>query len=71
MLLQMKSISYTTQQCRPFQEDEETVPQKLVLSVPVFVDMGAPVKTQVENGLINFFDIRVQTIDVSDQAVLS
>ena len=31
--------------------------------------MGAPVKTQVENGLSKIFNFRVQTIDVSDQAV--
>ena len=31
--------------------------------------MGAPVKTQVENGLCKIFDLRGQTIDVSDQAV--
>ena len=33
-----------------------------------FVDMGAPVKTQAENGLSNLFNFRGQTIDVSDQA---
>ena len=37
--------------------------------VPVFVDMGAPVKTQAENGLSNLFDFQGQTIHVSDQAV--
>ena len=31
--------------------------------------MGAPVKTQVENGLRKLFNLRGQTIDVSDQAV--
>ena len=31
--------------------------------------MGAPVKIQVENGLCKLFDLRGQTIDVSDQAV--
>ena len=34
-----------------------------------FVDMRAPVKTQVENGLSEIFDFQVQTTDVSDQAV--
>ena len=34
-----------------------------------FVDMGSPVKTQVENGLSKIFDFRGQTIDVSNQAV--
>ena len=32
---------------------------------------GYPVKTQVENGLSRIFDFRGQTIDVSDQAILS
>ena len=36
-----------------------------------FVDMGAPVKTQVENGLSKLFDFRGQTINTSDQAVLT
>ena len=36
-----------------------------------FVDMGAPVKTQVENGLSKLFDFRDQTIDVYDQAVFT
>ena len=36
-----------------------------------FVDMGSPVKTQVENGLSKLFDLWVQTIDVSDQAVFT
>ena len=31
--------------------------------------MGAPVKTQVKNGLRKLFNFRVHTIDVSDQAV--
>ena len=31
--------------------------------------MGAPAKTQVENGISKIFDLRGQTIDVSDQAV--
>ena len=35
-----------------------------------FVDMGAPAKTQVENGISKIFDLRGQTIDVSDQVVL-
>ena len=34
------------------------------------VDMGPPVKIQVENGLSKLFDFRGQTVDVSDQAVL-
>ena len=34
-----------------------------------FVDMGAPVKTQFENKLSKLFDLRIQTIDMSDQAV--
>ena len=33
-----------------------------------FVDMGALVKTEVENGLSKLFGLRVQTIDTSDQA---
>ena len=31
--------------------------------------MGSTVKTYVENGLSKLFDFRVQTVDVSDQAV--
>ena len=34
-----------------------------------FVDIGALVKTQLENGLSKLFDFRGQTIYVSDQAV--
>ena len=34
-----------------------------------FVDMGAPVKTQAENGLSQLTDLRFQTIDVSDQYI--
>ena len=34
-----------------------------------FVYMGAPVKTQVKNGLSKLFYFRGHTIDVSDQAV--
>ena len=34
-------------------------------------DMGSLVKTQVENGLSELFDLQGQTIDVSYQAVLS
>ena len=34
-----------------------------------FVDMGAPVETQVENGLSKVLNFRGQNIDVSDQAV--
>ena len=36
-----------------------------------FVDMVAPVKTQIENGLSKIFDFRGKTIDVSDQYVLT
>ena len=36
-----------------------------------FVDMVAPVKTQVENGLRKISELRGQTIDVSDQTVLT
>ena len=36
-----------------------------------FVDMISPVKTQVENGLSKLFSFWGQTIDVSDQAVLT
>ena len=36
-----------------------------------FVDVVSPVKTQLENGLSKIVDFWVQTIDVSDQAVLS
>ena len=33
--------------------------------------MGAPVKTEVENGLNKLFNFRGQTIDVSYQAVFT
>ena len=66
----MKIISYTTQKCRPFQEEEETVTQRLEPYVPIFY-MGALVKTQVENWLSKLFDLQGQIIYVSDQAVLS
>ena len=35
-----------------------------------FVDMLAPVKTQVESGISKLFDLRGQTIYVSDQAII-
>ena len=35
-----------------------------------FVDMGALVKSQVENGRSKIFGFRVHTIEVSDQAIL-
>ena len=35
MLLQIKRIIYTTQKFRPFQEEEETAPQRLDPSVPI------------------------------------
>ena len=34
-----------------------------------FVDMGAPVKNQMKNGLSKIFDFLGHTIDVSDQTV--
>ena len=34
-----------------------------------FVDMGAPVKIRVENGLSKLFNLWGQTIDISDQAI--
>ena len=36
-----------------------------------FVDMGAPVKTQAENGLSKLFKFWGQTIDVSDQNIFT
>ena len=36
-----------------------------------FAYMGAPFKTQVENGLNDIFNFWFQTIDVSDQAVFT
>ena len=36
-----------------------------------FVDMGSPVKTQVENGLNKLFYFQGQTIDVSDQSIFT
>ena len=36
-----------------------------------FVDMGAPVKIQVVNGLSKIFDFRGQNIDASEQAVFT
>ena len=36
-----------------------------------FVDMGYPVKNQVENGLSKLFDFRGKTMDRSDQAVFA
>ena len=36
-----------------------------------FFYMGSPVKTHVENGLNNIFNLRGQTIGVSDQAVIT
>ena len=34
-----------------------------------FIDIGAPVKTRVENGISKIFNFRSQNIDMSDQAV--
>ena len=36
-----------------------------------FLDMGSPVKTQVENGLSKLFDFQGRTIDTSKQAVFT
>ena len=36
-----------------------------------FFDMGAPVKTQVENGISKLLNFWVNNIDVSDQSVFS
>ena len=36
-----------------------------------FFDMGSPMKTQVENGLSKLLGFGGQTIDMSDQVVLS
>ena len=69
MLIQMKNISSTTQQCRPFQDEEETATQMLESCVPFFFDMGGPVKTQVEHGLSKIFDSQGQTINMSEKAV--
>ena len=42
---------------------------KVVSVCACSIDMGSPVKTQVENGLSNLFDFHGQTIGVSDQAI--
>ena len=44
---------------------------KVVVMCACFVDMGAPVKTQVENGLIQLFNFRVHIIDTSEQTVFT
>ena len=36
-----------------------------------FVDIEALVKTQIENGISKIFNLRCQTIDVSDQAIFT
>ena len=36
-----------------------------------FLNMSAPVKNQVENGLCKLFDFQGHTIDVSDQAIFT
>ena len=46
MLLQ-KITSFIIQWCRPFHNDEETVPNISKICVPVIFDMAAQVKTQV------------------------
>ena len=61
-------IGYKTKHFRPFQDKEKTAPQRLEPCTPFF-DMGAPFKTQVENGISKLFDFWSQTIDVSDQAI--
>ena len=66
-----KNTSSTTQQFKPFQDDEETSPKRLKPFVPVFDDMGSPVKNQVKNDLNNIFNFRGQTIDMSDQAIFN
>ena len=42
--------------------------QKVGSLCALFVDIGGPVETQVENGISKLFDFWGQTIDVSDQA---
>ena len=51
-----KKHIFTTKWCRPFQEVGYTAPLRSYPCVTIFVDMGALVKTQVENGLNRFFD---------------
>ena len=42
---------------------------KVVSLCDHFVDIGAPVKTEVKNGLSKIFNLRGHNIDVSDQAI--
>ena len=44
---------------------------KVVALCAQFVDMGPTVKTQLENGLSKLFDLQGQTIDTSEQEVLT
>ena len=50
MLLQTKIISSTNQQCRPFQEEEYTVPQRLEPCVAVLLVWGSRLKTRWKMG---------------------
>ena len=71
MILQMKIISSTTEQCRTYQEEDETAQQRLEPCVPIFKYIGALVKTQVKNGLSKLFNLRGHNFDVSYQAVFT
>ena len=71
MLLQTKIISYTTQQCRPFLRGGGDCSTKVGALCSHFVDMGALVRTQVENGFSKKFDFQGQTFDVYDQAIFT
>ena len=70
MLLQTKIIISTTQQCRPFHEEEDTASQRLDQCAPIFL-YGITGYRRGGNGLSKLFRFRGQTIDLSDQAVLT
>ena len=53
MRLQIKRISYTTQQYIPFQEEEETAPQMLEPCVPVLLIWGYRLKPKWKMGSVS------------------
>ena len=65
----MNSLSTKTQHCRTISRGGGDCATKFGALFACFVDMGSPVKTQVENGFSKLFDLGGETIDVSDQAV--
>ena len=70
-IIQRKITIYKTQQGSKFLKGGVDCATNVVALCARFVDMVSPVQIQVENGLSKIFDFWGQTVDVSDQYVLT